>query len=92
MKLFQSYKQRPTIAEHYDVICIGSGLGSLTTASLLARKGKKVLVCEKHTTPGGYTHVFTRAMMNGTWVCIMLVTWTECSLLRVVFEHITIRI
>lgn len=38
MKLFQSYKQRPAIDEHYDVICIGSGLGSLTTASLLARK------------------------------------------------------
>ena len=59
-KLYQSYKQRPEIASHYDAICIGSGLGSLTTASLLARKGKKVLICEKHTTPGGFTHVFTR--------------------------------
>ena len=90
MKLFQSYKQRPTIAEHYDVICIGSGLGSLTTASLLARKGKKVLVCEKHTTPGGYTHVFTRN--DYEWdVGLHYVGDMDRkgSLLRVVFEHIT---
>ena len=89
MKLFQSYKQRPDIAEHYDVICIGSGLGSLTTASLLARKGKKVLVCEKHTTPGGYTHVFTRN--DYEWdVGLHYVGDMDRkgSLLRVVFEHI----
>ena len=89
-KLFQSYKQRPAIAEHYDVICIGSGLGSLTAASLLARKGKKVLVCEKHTTPGGFTHVFTRN--DYEWdVGLHYVGDMDRkgSLLRVVFEHIT---
>ncbi|HNE50915.1 MAG TPA: NAD(P)/FAD-dependent oxidoreductase, partial [Chitinophagales bacterium] len=89
-KLFQSYKQRPIIAEHYDVICIGSGLGSLTTASLLARKGKKILVCEKHTTPGGFTHAFTRN--DYEWdVGLHYVGDMDRkgSLLRVVFEHIT---
>ncbi len=89
-KLFQSYKQKPEIAEHYDVICIGSGLGSLTAASLLARKGKKVLVCEKHTTPGGFTHVFTRN--DYEWdVGLHYVGDMDRkgSLLRVVFEHIT---
>ncbi|MBK8353292.1 MAG: NAD(P)/FAD-dependent oxidoreductase [Saprospirales bacterium] len=78
------------MAEHYDVICIGSGLGSLTTASLLARKGKKVLVCEKHTTPGGYTHVFTRN--DYEWdVGLHYVGDMDRkgSLLRIVFEHIT---
>lgn len=89
-KLYQSYKQRPEIANHYDAICIGSGLGSLTTASLLARKGKKVLVCEKHTTPGGFTHVFTRN--DYEWdVGLHYVGDMDRkgSLLRVVFEHIT---
>lgn len=89
-KLFQSYKQKPAIDEHYDVICIGSGLGSLTAASLLARKGMKVLVCEKHTTPGGYTHVFTRN--DYEWdVGLHYVGDMDRkgSLLRVVFEHIT---
>ncbi len=89
-KLFQSYKQKPAIDDHYDAICIGSGLGSLTTASLLARKGKKVLVCEKHTTPGGFTHVFTRN--DYEWdVGLHYVGDMDRkgSLLRVVFEHIT---
>jgi len=89
-KLYQSYKQRPTIAEHYDAICIGSGLGSLTAASLLARKGMKVLICEKHTTPGGFTHVFTRN--DYEWdVGLHYVGDMDRkgSLLRVVFEHIT---
>ncbi len=89
-KLYQSYKQRPEIASHYDAICIGSGLGSLTTASLLARKGKKVLICEKHTTPGGFTHVFTRN--DYEWdVGLHYVGDMDRkgSLLRVVFEHIT---
>lgn len=60
MKHFHSYKQQPEIAESYDAIFIGSGLGSLTTAVLLAEKGWKVLVLEKHYTPGGFTHVFKR--------------------------------
>lgn len=45
----------------YDAIVIGSGIGGMTTAGLLAGvSGKKVLVCEKHTEPGGFTHVFRR--------------------------------
>ena len=40
---------------------IGSGIGGLTTAGLLARAaGKRVLVLERHTEPGGLTHTFRR--------------------------------
>ena len=46
----------------YDALIIGSGIGSLTTAGLLAQTaGLRVLVLEKHSTPGGLTHSF-RAM------------------------------
>lgn len=89
-KLFQSYKQHPAIKDHYDVICIGSGLGSLTTASILAKRGMKVLICEKHTTPGGFTHVFKRN--DYEWdVGLHYVGDMDRkgSLLRVVFEYIT---
>ena len=45
----------------YDVIVIGSGIGGLTSAGLLARTaGKQVLVLERHTEPGGLTHTFRR--------------------------------
>ncbi len=44
----------------YDTIIIGSGMGGMTTASLLAKLGQKVLVLEQHYVPGGFTHVFSR--------------------------------
>ncbi len=47
--------------ETYDAIVIGSGIGGLTAASLLAQlQGKRVLVLERHFTFGGFTHVFSR--------------------------------
>ena len=55
-----SYKQHP-VADSYDAIVIGSGMGGLTTAALLAKHGgQRVLVLERHYTPGGFTHVFRR--------------------------------
>jgi all-trans-retinol 13,14-reductase len=39
--------------EKFDVIVIGSGLGGLTAATLLARKGIKMLVVEKKNQLGG---------------------------------------
>lgn len=43
-----------------DVIVIGSGIGGLSCAALLARYGVLVLVCESHTIPGGSAHGFER--------------------------------
>ncbi len=41
-----------------DIIIIGSGIGGLSCAALLARYGYKVTVCESHSIPGGAAHSF----------------------------------
>ena len=52
--------QSSAVDSRYDAIVIGSGLGGLTTAALMAKAGKKVLVLERHYTAGGFTHSFKR--------------------------------
>ncbi len=52
--------EKEKIKSKYDVVVIGSGIGGLTAASLLAKAGKSVLVIEAHDRPGGYAHGFNR--------------------------------
>ena len=42
----------------YDSVVVGSGAGGLTAAVALAQAGQKVLVCEQHFAPGGWTQSF----------------------------------
>lgn len=51
--------------ERYDAIVIGSGIGGLGVAALLARQGRRALVLERHTVAGGLTHTFRRGPF--TW-------------------------
>jgi len=55
MKLYG--REYPT---HYDAIIIGSGIGGLICANLLAQGGMKVLVIEQHYVLGGYCSTFRR--------------------------------
>ena len=43
-----------------DVVVIGSGIGGLSCAAVLARYGFDVIVCESHSIPGGAAHAFER--------------------------------
>lgn len=48
------------VADEYDVIVIGSGLGGLTGANVLAKAGHRVLLVEHHYQFGGLATWFTR--------------------------------
>lgn len=45
---------------YYDVIIVGGGLGGLTAGAKLAREGRKVLLLEQHSQPGGCATTFKR--------------------------------
>lgn len=52
---------QPAATATFDAILIGSGMGALTVASILARcKNQRVLVVEKHFQAGGFSHEFSR--------------------------------
>ncbi len=46
--------------KNYDIIVIGAGCGGLTAAACVAKEGKKVLLLERHNTPGGFATSFVR--------------------------------
>lgn len=47
------------VPQDLDAIVVGSGIGGLAIAVLLAKVGKKVLVLEQHDRAGGCCHTFT---------------------------------
>ncbi|MBY0414027.1 MAG: NAD(P)-binding protein, partial [Bdellovibrionales bacterium] len=74
----------------WDAIVIGSGVGGMTSATLLAKAGKKVLMLERHYVPGGFTHTFTRKGCE--WeVGVHYVGQVENpnSILRKIFDYVS---
>jgi prolycopene isomerase len=56
MKLYKD----TTLRERYDVIVVGAGLGGMTAASLLAKRGLSVLMIDQQNKPGGSCTSFKR--------------------------------
>jgi phytoene dehydrogenase-like protein len=57
--------ERVERVENIDVIIIGSGINSLVAAAILSKKGKKVLICERNSEPGGAIKTVTTATLPG---------------------------
>jgi all-trans-retinol 13,14-reductase len=54
------YWSRTSPQGPWDAVVVGSGMGGLATAAILAELGQRVLVLEQHYLPGGFTHAFSR--------------------------------
>ena len=48
----------------FDAIVIGSGLGGLTAAALLAKAGRKVCVIERNHSVGGAASAFKKGALD----------------------------
>ena len=53
-------KESPKVANEYDAIIVGSGVGGLTCGAMLANRGYKVLILEQYERVGGYCCTFER--------------------------------
>jgi all-trans-retinol 13,14-reductase len=85
-----AYRQQ-TLEDRWDAIVIGSGIGGLTAAALLAKHGgKRVLVLERHYEVGGYTHTFHRPGYEwDVGVHYIGQVRDSSSPVRAAFDHVT---
>jgi all-trans-retinol 13,14-reductase len=89
MAIGTPYKQA-TLADHWDAIVIGSGIGGLTAAVLLAQHGgKRVLVLERHYEAGGFTHTFRRPGYDWDVGLHYIGEMQHDSNVRRAFDHVT---
>jgi len=62
-------RAQPTVCRDDEpIVVIGSGIGGLSCACLLARYGRSVTVVESHEHAGGCAHSFERRTKEGTFV------------------------
>ena len=89
MRIGRSYKQHG-LEGAYDAVVVGSGVGGLACAAMMAKYGqKRVLVLERHYTAGGYTHVFRRPNYEWDVGVHYIGQMHPRSLLRRAFDDIT---
>ena len=60
MNVSEKMEEMGKTGSKYDAIIIGAGIGGLTCGSYLAKAGKKVLICEQQSKPGGCCTSFRR--------------------------------
>jgi all-trans-retinol 13,14-reductase len=63
--LAPKFSGRPAGENEHDVIVIGAGIGGLSAAAILAKRGLKVAVFEQHFLAGGFCTSWERGVRNG---------------------------
>ena len=86
------YNSEKVAGQKFDTLIIGSGISGLTAACLLAKRGQKVAVLERHYMAGGLTHYFKRKQFE--WdVGLHYIGEADSgrSMSRKIFDYITDR-
>jgi len=77
------------VPQKLDAIVIGSGMGGLTVAAVLAKAGKKVLVVEKNEQAGGNTRTFIEEGFEFDVGPNHIGQLHENGLFRIIFDQIS---
>ncbi|KAM4867448.1 all-trans-retinol 13,14-reductase [Thomomys bottae] len=77
------------VPEKLDAVVIGSGIGGLASAAILAKAGKRVLVLEQHTKAGGCCHTFGKHGLEFDTGIHYIGRMQEGSIGRFILDQIT---
>ncbi|XP_061445878.1 all-trans-retinol 13,14-reductase-like isoform X1 [Rhineura floridana] len=88
-KVLKKGFSQDNVPPNLDAIVIGSGIGGLSVAAVLAKAGKRVLVLEQHSKAGGCCHTFQKKGFEFDVGIHYVGQMHENGMMRVIMDQLT---